>query len=106
MRRHNADDADDALQHRVVVLGEQHARHGVQRGEDVARAGGVLAALQARAELAVGLEQVDVVAAHEGLRHADDGGGQAALGVVVPVEFNCDDDDDDDESQESAPPRK
>lgn len=46
-------------------------------------AGCVLASLQARAKLAAGVEQVEVVGAHKVLREADDGGLQARLAVVV-----------------------
>lgn len=71
------------LEQGVVVLVEDVTRHRRQLSEDVTRARGVLASLQARAELAVGHEQVDVVAAHEVLRHVDDGARERDLAVVV-----------------------
>jgi hypothetical protein len=39
--------------------------------------------LQPASELPRGVQQVDVVAAHEVLRQAHDGGGQGGLAVVV-----------------------
>ena len=74
----------EVVQHGVVLGAEDLARDGGEHGEDVARRRVVLAARDARPELAAGLEQVDVVArADERLRHADDGLLQADLAVVV-----------------------
>lgn len=68
---------------RVVGLVEEVAREEREAREDVTRAGAVLAALQARAELAARVEEVDVVGADVVLREAHDGGLQARLAVVV-----------------------
>ena len=73
----------EVVEHEVVVRVEDLARDGLELREDVSRARGVLAAHDARAELARGRQQVDVVRAHEVLRHADDRAREAHLAVVV-----------------------
>lgn len=50
-----------------------------QHGEDVTRAGGVFAPVDASAELTQRLQDVDVVAAHEVLGQVDDGHHQRLL---------------------------
>jgi len=74
---------DGAAEGGAVSAAKYKKRHPLEHGEDVARAGRVLAAEQARAELADGQQQVDVVAAHKVLRQVDDGVHERHLAVVV-----------------------
>mmetsp|Transcript_13089 Transcript_13089/g.34632 ORF Transcript_13089/g.34632 Transcript_13089/m.34632 type:complete len:337 (+) Transcript_13089:990-2000(+) len=71
------------VEHEVVLLAEDQARHGRQARVDVPRGGGVLAALQASTELPLRNQQVHVVGAHKVLSHADNRLGQRSLAVVV-----------------------
>lgn len=64
---------------RVVVDVEERAGDLLEPREDVSSGGRILATHDARTELAGGVEEVDVVAAHEVLRHAHDGAVQARL---------------------------
>ena len=48
-------------------------------GEDVTRGGGVLASIEASAELAEWLQEVKVVAAHKVLCQSNDGGHEGRL---------------------------
>ena len=74
------------LQTVVVMRRKRQPGQRTQHGEDVSRARGVFAAVQARAELADRLEHVHVVAAHEVLRQVDDCAHQARLKSVTPRE--------------------
>jgi hypothetical protein len=62
---------------------EERARDLRHVREDVTGAGGVLAALETRSELAVRVEHVDVVAADKVLREADNRALQRGVAVVV-----------------------
>jgi len=73
----------EVIEDGVVGRVEHVARHLGDVGEDVPRARRVLAALEARAELAVGVEQVEVVGPDKVLREADDGPLERYVAVVV-----------------------
>ena len=62
---------------------EEHPRECGQLCEDVTGRGRVLAALQARAELARRVEQRQVVRADVRLRHADDRARERLLAMVI-----------------------
>mmetsp|Transcript_16996 Transcript_16996/g.37428 ORF Transcript_16996/g.37428 Transcript_16996/m.37428 type:complete len:599 (+) Transcript_16996:369-2165(+) len=68
---------------RVVEGGEDEARQRAHPGVDVPSTGVVAASLEAGAELAGGDQQVQVVGAHEVLRHGDDRAGQGGLAVMI-----------------------
>mmetsp|Transcript_33395 Transcript_33395/g.89544 ORF Transcript_33395/g.89544 Transcript_33395/m.89544 type:complete len:286 (-) Transcript_33395:1184-2041(-) len=71
------------VQDRIVQMGEDQARQWVEPGVDVPGTGRVLPALGPGSELPRRDQEVDVVGAHEILRHRDDGAGQGLLAVVV-----------------------
>ena len=52
-------------------------------GENVTRTGGIAASHQTGSELAGGVQQVDVVATHEILCHANDGSHQGCFAMVI-----------------------
>jgi len=72
---------------RVVFGVEEEASERTEVGEDVARRGGVFAAVEASAELADGQEEVAVVGADEVLSQVDYGAHEGGLAVVVGGEL-------------------
>ena len=60
-------------------------RRWPEHGEDVSRAGRVLAAVEPSAELTHGLQQIQVVAPHKVLSQADDGHHQRDLRHITPT---------------------
>ena len=73
----------EVLEEGVVVRVEDQPRERGELGEDVPRRRRVLAAEQARAELARRVEERVVVRSDVGLRHPDDRAGERRLAVVV-----------------------
>lgn len=67
----------------VIGLGEDGPGDSIEIGEDVSGRCVIFSSLVSRAELAVGHEEIDVIAAYERLRHVDDGHGQGHFAVVV-----------------------
>jgi hypothetical protein len=62
----------------------EHAPRDLRHvGEDIPRAGSVLSTLKTSSELAVRVEDVEVVGSDEGLRETDDGALQRGIAVVV-----------------------
>ena len=71
------------VQQRVITFGEHRSADFVQTGEDVTRAGVILATLQTCTELAARHEQVDIVGTDEILSQVDDGHRERSFTVMV-----------------------
>ena len=74
-------------QQRLILLAEHVLGDGLQVRVNVTRRRGVLPAHDARAKLTVRHQEVEVVGAHEVLRHRNDGLVQRLLAVVVQHRF-------------------
>ena len=73
----------DIRQHRVVFLAIEKSRQLVELGEDISFARTVGTAFDTSPKLTIGFEQIDIVAADEILRHADNRRIQTRLTMVV-----------------------
>ena len=74
-------------QHGIIRLGKDLASNRIQLGEDVPLARRIIPAVEARAELAVGLKDIDIVRSHVILRHVDDRPIQRRLAVMIRTVF-------------------
>lgn len=87
-------DAQQHFAHSLAVLVIMHHEEWIktaalpQHGEDITRAGGIFASVDASAKLAKGLQDVDVVAAHKVLSQVDDGHHERLLKTKTADEFN------------------
>lgn len=66
---------------------EHEARERVQVSRDITRAGSILAAFHPRSKLSLRVEEVNVIASNESLRHVHDGRLQRYFAVVVSSLF-------------------
>ena len=71
----------------VILAAEKETRHRRETGVDVPRGGAVFAAEETRAELAVGLEEIEVVCADEILRHRHNRLVERLFAVVIEFGF-------------------